>query len=155
MLSHLLQLWNFGTPLLTFGWKVKVPEYERGCDILCAHFSLPLSHFTNGLNAVIFWNIAPYSLYMNWHFKGMYHLCLQGWKSPTACWFHAQLIFYLKVEVIYSSETSVHKWTTRRCIPEDDKIHNCRCENLKSSTYELTWIKLHMLRILTSFRVVE
>jgi hypothetical protein len=39
----------------------------------------------------------------------------------------------LKMEAICSSETSVatHQ-TTRRHIPEDDTLHNHRCENLKS-----------------------
>jgi hypothetical protein len=37
------------------------------------------------------------------------------------------------MEVICSSETSVAiQQTTRRHIPEDDTLHNHRCENLKS-----------------------
>jgi hypothetical protein len=39
----------------------------------------------------------------------------------------------LKMEAICSSETSVSsQQTTRRHIPEDDTLHNHRCENLKS-----------------------
>jgi hypothetical protein len=39
----------------------------------------------------------------------------------------------LKMEAICSSETSVEtQHTTRRHIPEDDTLHNHRCENLKS-----------------------
>jgi hypothetical protein len=39
----------------------------------------------------------------------------------------------LKMEAICSSETSVAtQQTTRRHIPEDDNLHNHRCENLKS-----------------------
>jgi 3-polyprenyl-4-hydroxybenzoate decarboxylase len=39
----------------------------------------------------------------------------------------------LKREAICSSETSVAtQQTTRRHIPEDDTLHNHRCENLKS-----------------------
>jgi hypothetical protein len=39
------------------------------------------------------------------------------------------------MEAIYSSETSVAtQRTTRRHIPEDDTLHNHRCENLKSYT---------------------
>jgi hypothetical protein len=51
-----------------------------------------------------------------------------------AYWFLAELISStLKMEAIYSSETSVEtQRTTRRHIPEDDTLHNYRCENLKS-----------------------
>jgi hypothetical protein len=39
----------------------------------------------------------------------------------------------LKMEAICSSETSVAtQQNTRRHIPEDDTLHNHRCENLKS-----------------------
>jgi hypothetical protein len=39
----------------------------------------------------------------------------------------------LKMEAICSSETSVEtQRNTRRHIPEDDTLHNHRCENLKS-----------------------
>jgi hypothetical protein len=39
----------------------------------------------------------------------------------------------LKMEAICSSEKSVEtQRTTRRLIPEDDTLHNHRCENLKS-----------------------
>jgi hypothetical protein len=49
-------------------------------------------------------------------------------------WLLAKLIFStLKMEAICSSETSVAtQQTTRRHIPEDDTLHNHRCENLKS-----------------------
>jgi hypothetical protein len=37
------------------------------------------------------------------------------------------------MEAICSSETSIEtQRTTRRHIPEDDTLHNHRCENLKS-----------------------
>jgi hypothetical protein len=39
----------------------------------------------------------------------------------------------LKMEVICSSETSLHTQTTRRYIPEDGNVHNYRCENLNTS----------------------
>jgi hypothetical protein len=39
------------------------------------------------------------------------------------------------MEAICSSETSVEtQQTTQRHIPEDDTLHNHRCENLKSYT---------------------
>jgi hypothetical protein len=51
-----------------------------------------------------------------------------------ARWFLAEIIFStLKMEAIFSSETSVDpQQTTRRYIPEDGTLHNHRCENLKS-----------------------
>jgi chromosomal replication initiation ATPase DnaA len=50
-----------------------------------------------------------------------------------ACWFAEPISSALKVEAICSSETSVEtQRTTRRHIPEDDTLHNHRCENLKS-----------------------
>jgi hypothetical protein len=43
------------------------------------------------------------------------------------------------MEAIFSSETSVEiQRTTRRHIPEDDTLHNYRCENLKS--YKTIWV---------------
>jgi hypothetical protein len=48
------------------------------------------------------------------------------------------------MEAIYFSETSVEtRRTTRRHIPEDDTLHNHRCENLKSykSLFNETFIK--------------
>jgi hypothetical protein len=56
-------------------------------------------------------------------------------------WFLAKLVFStLKMEAIYSSETSVDtQQTTQRYIPEDGTLHNHRCENLKPYT---PWIGL-------------
>jgi hypothetical protein len=52
-----------------------------------------------------------------------------------ACWFAEHISSTLKMEAIYSSETSVEtQRTTRRHIPEDDTLHNHRCENLISYT---------------------
>jgi hypothetical protein len=43
----------------------------------------------------------------------------------------------LKMETIFSSETSVHfQRTTRRYVPEDRTLHNHRCENLKFQNNE-------------------
>jgi hypothetical protein len=50
-----------------------------------------------------------------------------------AHWFAEHISSTLKMEAICSSEMSVEtQRTTRRHIPEDDTIHNHRCENLKS-----------------------
>jgi hypothetical protein len=49
----------------------------------------------------------------------------------------------LKIEAVYSSETSVDcQQTTRRYIPEDSRLYNLRCENLKSCKYENTFLML-------------
>jgi hypothetical protein len=46
----------------------------------------------------------------------------------------------LKMVVIYSSEMLVDfQWTTRRYIPEDNILHNHRCENLKSYKIEVNY----------------
>jgi hypothetical protein len=47
----------------------------------------------------------------------------------------------LKMEALCSSETSgATQRTTRRHIPEDDTLHNHRCENLKSYNIIVTII---------------
>jgi hypothetical protein len=61
------------------------------------------------------------------------------WSSGQSFWVQIQRFLAerisstLKMEAICSSETSVDtQRTTRRYIPEDDTLHNHRCENLKS-----------------------
>jgi hypothetical protein len=55
-----------------------------------------------------------------------YHLLL-------ARWFAEPISSTPKMETICFSETPVEtQRTTRRYIPEDDTLHNHRCENLKS-----------------------
>jgi hypothetical protein len=52
-----------------------------------------------------------------------------------ARWFAGLFSSNLKREALGSSETAVAtQRTTRRHIPEDDTLHNHRCENLKSYT---------------------
>jgi hypothetical protein len=61
--------------------------------------------------------------------------CTRRTCLPPACLLvFAELISStLKMWAICSSETSVEsRRTTRRHIPEDDTLHNHRCENLKS-----------------------
>jgi hypothetical protein len=105
--------------------------------------------------SINFWDITPCSpLSVSRRFGGTYHLYLQGRRNrysrkpaskqvasrmQNAChlltyWFLAVLISStLKMEAIYSSETSVAtQQTTRSYIPEVDTLHNHRCENLKS-----------------------
>jgi hypothetical protein len=50
----------------------------------------------------------------------------------TTCLLAEIISSTLKIEAICSSETSVATQHTRRHIPEDDTLHNHRCENLKS-----------------------
>jgi hypothetical protein len=77
-----------------------------------------------------------------------------------ACWFLAKLISStLKMEAIYSSETSVDtQRTPRRNIPEDDTLHNHRCENLKSSLLLFVFVSCHSSscqRVLSSFYCID
>jgi hypothetical protein len=96
------------------------------------------------LKSIIFWDVTPCSLLSyNRRFGGTYRLHLPGRKNnfskqvaslPPACMLVlAEIISTLKMEAISSSQTSVAtQQTTRRHIPEDDTLHNHRCENLKS-----------------------
>jgi hypothetical protein len=66
------------------------------------------------MNIAIFWNIEQCSPYMNRRFI--------AW--PTAArWFLARHFSTLNVEMMSSSETSLHMLTTRRYIPEDGDSH--------------------------------
>jgi hypothetical protein len=61
-----------------------------------------------------------------------------------ARWFAEPISSTLKMEAIYSSETSGEtQRTTRRHISEDDTLHNHRCENLKpyKASSNLTYIR--------------
>jgi hypothetical protein len=81
------------------------------------------------MKSTIFWDIMPCSpLKVNRRFGGIYHLHLQDQRISRARNQHESravgfLLGYfstLKMEAIYSSETSVDfQWTTRRYIPED------------------------------------
>jgi hypothetical protein len=55
--------------------------------------------------------------------------------SPSRHLIHAGFLLgwfsTLKIEVIHSSKTFVHIWSTWHFIPEDGNIHNYCCENLK------------------------
>jgi hypothetical protein len=58
------------------------------------------------------------------------HLCTL---QPSAYAASSLADFYtLKMEAIFSSETSVHTRSTRRHIPEDGILYSHRCENLRS-----------------------
>jgi hypothetical protein len=69
----------------------------------------------------IFWDIVPCSPYMNQCFGGT----------------------TLTMEVIYSSETLVHIWTTQRYIQEDGTLYNYHYENFKSYTSVLLRIEVY------------
>jgi hypothetical protein len=77
------------------------------------------------MNAAIFWDIALCSLYVKQCFKGKFQLLHAG--------FLIGCISALKMEVILSSETSVHIQTTLCYITEGGNVHNYRCKNLKSN----------------------
>jgi hypothetical protein len=92
------------------------------------------------MNSTVLWDIMPCSpLSVNRRFGGTYRLHLQGRKnnlSNKPTWKHERsLPVYcsdyfstLKMEAIYSSETSVDSQrATRRYIPEDRTLHNSPC----------------------------
>jgi hypothetical protein len=89
------------------------------------------------MKSIIFWVMTPCSLFScNRRFGGIYRLHLQGRRNNSAskqvCLLAEPVSSTLKMEAIYSSETSVATQQTIRHIPEDDTLHNHRCENLKS-----------------------
>jgi hypothetical protein len=70
---------------------------------------------SSNINSIIFWDMTPCSLLQ------LANCLLAKIISST-----------LKMEAICSSEASVGaQQTTRRHIPEDNTLHNHRCENLK------------------------
>jgi hypothetical protein len=89
----------------------------------------------------IFWHVTPFRLVeLYWRIREKYCLYLQGRKISQkvhyACCFLAYSLT-LKMEAICSSEMSVAiQQTTRRFFPEDDTLHNHRCENLKSYIFD-------------------
>jgi hypothetical protein len=88
------------------------------------------------LKSIVFWDMTPCSqLSVNRCFGGTYRLYLQGRRNQQASWwFLAELISSTqKMEAICSSGTSVEtQRATPRPTPENDTLHNHRCENLKS-----------------------
>jgi hypothetical protein len=93
------------------------------CTITAIEMNIPY------IKSIIFWDVTPCSLLScNRRFGRTYRL------SPAYLLVLAEIISSaLKMEAISSSETSVAtQQTTRRHIPEDDTLHNHRCENLKS-----------------------
>jgi hypothetical protein len=78
----------------------------------------------------IFWDIAPFSPYVNRRFGGKYHLHLKLPSHLLHAGFWLGRFSALKMEVIRSTETSVYIQTARRYIPEDDSINNYRCDTL-------------------------
>jgi hypothetical protein len=108
-----------------FKWKQKDICEHNAAKIrehyITKSFVIYTSHI---LKCIIFWDVTPCSLCAC-------HL--------LTCWFLLKLCSSaLKMEAICSSETSVAtRQTTRRHIPEDDTLHNHRCENLKFCKYIL------------------
>jgi hypothetical protein len=72
------------------------------------------------MNVTIFCDTVPFNPYVNQHFEGIYHYYLQSRKSaeagghgdsaylPAARYFLTRLVSTVKIEVTYSSETSIH-----------------------------------------------
>jgi hypothetical protein len=86
-----------------------------------------------------FWVVTPCSLLRcNRCFGGTYCLHLQGRRKFQQEPASKQVA---SRSAICSSETSVAcQQTTRRHIPEDDSLHNHRCENLKSYLCVRSWL---------------
>jgi hypothetical protein len=76
------------------------------------------------MNTTIFWGMALCTKHVNRCF---------GVHNDSNFRVDNQRFSTLKM-VICSHETPVHILTTQRYTPEDDSIHNYRCENLKSYT---------------------
>jgi hypothetical protein len=58
------------------------------------------------------------------------------------------------MQTICSSETSVEaQQITRRHIPEDDTLHNHRCENLKSYRDVLLWLYAQLFRQIQEIKI--
>jgi hypothetical protein len=88
------------------------------------------------ISVAIFWNIVSCSSYVKRHFRGKYHLHLQGRKTAKQetgmqqvaashllqTGFLPGLFSTLKMEVTWSFEMSVHIWTKWCYIPEDCNI---------------------------------
>jgi hypothetical protein len=90
--------------------------------ITCVADMVSLNKLRNKMKSIIFWDVTPCSLLsFNRRFGGTYRLQLHGRRNN------------------FSKNQQVNRWqapatqqTTRRHIPEDDTLHNHRCENLKS-----------------------
>jgi hypothetical protein len=118
---------------------------------LCSSFGILKTREHNGnrfKKSIIFWDITPCSpLSVNRHFGGTYHLHLQVQrnkfsKKPAS----KQASRWQAMEAICSSETSVNtERNARRYIPEDDTLHNHRCENLKSYEADSVFETLYSL----------
>jgi hypothetical protein len=86
------------------------------------------------LKNAVFWDVAQYRYFVNRRLGGTCHLHLQGRQIRE----RASLLvgFYiLNMEAISSSETSVHKWSTRCHISEDGILRSHRCHSLKSYNF--------------------
>jgi hypothetical protein len=92
------------------------------------------------VNVAIFWDIVHCSPYVNWCFRGTYHLRLLGRES-------AEEETSLQQVARQNFPRNASSWTTRRHIPENGNIHNYRCDNLKSYVLEMVF------RYLISFPV--
>jgi hypothetical protein len=93
-------------------------------------------------------NRAPFSNYLLFPiYIPDFRLAVYSACHLLTCWFLLKLFSStLKMEAICSSETPVAtQHTTRRHIPEDDTLHNHRCENLKSYGVSLVWKDYYLL----------
>jgi hypothetical protein len=141
---------------ITVSLSVSVPQIcgsfvgARACRLFSDAFSI-WDYIASDyrVKSIIFCDVTPCSLLScNRRFGGTYRLHLEGWRNnfsknqraeclpPAYLLVLAEIISStLKVEAVWSSEMLVATQQTTRChIPEDDTLHNHRCENLTSYT---------------------
>jgi hypothetical protein len=123
--SHSYQLFGLSTYIRLQDRRVK-PTVETMVNYLRSEVFTAVTR-----KNTVFWDVAPCRSCLNRRFGGTYSLHLQGIKSvkEESAWAslqppaHAGSLFAnfstLKMEVIRSSETSVHTRSIRRHIPED------------------------------------
>jgi hypothetical protein len=96
------------------------------------YLTSPYKQMSVMLNVAIFLDIAPCGPNVKRRFGGTYYLHLQNPNSAEQRTNMQQVARKAKMQVIRSSETSIHIRTTRFYISEFGNIHTYRYENFRS-----------------------